>query len=179
MTIVGESVTRIPTLESDRLRLRAPLPDDFEPYAAFCASDQSRLVGGPYNRDQAWNRFIAVAGQWALRGFGRWIVAERESDAPLGVVGLFYPNDWPEPEIAWTVFAEAEGRGIAHEAALMSRRYAYEVAGWATAVSCIAPDNPRSQALARRLDAVEDGLFEHPEYGPLAIWRHPGPEAAT
>ena len=36
-----------------------------------------------------------------------------ETDAPLGVVGLMFPEGWPEPEIAWSLFDAAEGRGIA------------------------------------------------------------------
>ena len=40
----------IPTLETDRLILRAPKAEDFEAYAAFCASPRSAGVGGPYNR---------------------------------------------------------------------------------------------------------------------------------
>ena len=44
--------------------------------------------------------------------------ADRNDGAALGVVGLFYPEGWPEPELAWSLFANAEGRGVAREAAL-------------------------------------------------------------
>ena len=94
------------------------------------------------------------------------------------MVGLFYPEGWPEPEIAWTVFDGAEGRGIAFESATAARDHAYTALGWTTAVSLIAPDNPRSIALARRLGAVHDGDYPHPDHGTLQIYRHPAPEAA-
>jgi len=61
----------------------------------------------------------------------------------LGVVGLMYPEDWPEPEIAWTVFDSGEGRGIAYEAALASRSYGYDTLGLSTLVSLIKSDNVR------------------------------------
>jgi ribosomal-protein-alanine N-acetyltransferase len=93
------------------------------------------------------------------------------------VVGILYPEDWPEPEIAWSLFAEAEGRGIAYEAAQVARRYAYETLGWTTIISCVKPENTRSAALARRLGARPDGHHDHPMIGRLHIWRHPGPEA--
>jgi ribosomal-protein-alanine N-acetyltransferase len=166
----------IPTVETERLRLRAPRLDDFEPYAAFCGSERSKGVGGPYTRGQSFQRLEALIGHWQLRGFGRWMVTDRESGEPLGVVGIMYPLEWPEPEIAWSLFEVAEGRGIAQEAALAARDYAYDVLGWTTVISCTTPDNTRSIALARRLGAERDGSFVHPGLGELLIWRHPGPE---
>lgn len=165
----------IPTLTTERLVLRAPQTRDFDAYAAFRASDRARFVGGPHARDAAFGQFAALIGHWALRGFGRWMVADRATDEPLGVVGPYHPDGWPEPEIAWSVFDAAEGRGIAAEAALAARTWAYDVLGWTTVASLIAPDNLRSAALARRLGAVSEGDYPHPVYGPLTIWRHPGP----
>jgi ribosomal-protein-alanine N-acetyltransferase len=167
----------IPVVQTERLRLRAPRLEDFPAFAAFRASPRTAYVGGPQSRAAAFTGFSALLGHWALRGYGRWIVADRATDAPLGVVGPFYPVDWPEPEIAWSVFDAAEGRGIAYEAAFAARAWAYATLGWSTAVSCVDPDNARSVALARRMGCIPDGTFEHPEYGPMHIWRHPGPEA--
>lgn len=168
----------IPTLETERLRLRAPRASDLDAYAAFRASERARVLGGPYTRAQAFEQLGELIGHWHLRGFGRWMVADRGSDAPLGVVGLFFPEDWPEPEIAWSVFDEAEGKGVAHEAALAARDYAYATLGWSSVVSLVAPDNARSAALARRLGAKVEGQHPHPLFGPLDIWRHPARAAA-
>ena len=97
---------------------------------------------------------------------------------PLGVVGLLYPEDWPEPEIAWSMFGDGEGRGYAYEAALAARRYAYETVGFDTIMSLISPTNERSLALARRLGATHDGDYAHPVYGTMQIWRHAPPGGA-
>ncbi len=168
----------IPTLETERLRLRAPHASDLEDYAAFRASERARVLGGPYTRAQAFEQLGEIIGHWHLRGFGRWMVADLASDAPLGVVGLFFPEDWPEPEIAWSLFEAAEGRGIAHEAALATRDYAYATLGWRTVVSLVAPNNLRSVALARRLGARIEGQHPHPRFGALDVWRHPATAAA-
>jgi RimJ/RimL family protein N-acetyltransferase len=168
-------MTTIPTLTTQRLTLRAPRLTDFDAYAGFRASDRAHFVGGPNTDIQAWGQFIGLAGQWTIRGYGRWIVADRETDAPLGVVGLLYPIGWPEPEIAWSMFAAAEGRGLAHEAALAARRYAYGTAGWTTAISLIDPANTRSTALAGRLGCHPDGTYQHAIFGAMQIWRHPAP----
>ena len=167
----------IPTLTTDRLTLRAPRSDDFEAYADFRTSDRARTVGGPYSRAQAFEQLCAIIGHWSLRGYGRWMVADQETDAPLGIVGIYYPEDWPEPEIAWSVFAEAEGRGIAEEAARAARSYAYDTLGWTTVMSLIDPANARSVALARRLGCTDGETYDHPTFGTMHIWRHPAPEA--
>lgn len=167
----------IPTLMTERLRLRAPRLSDLEAYAEFGASERSRTVGGPFSEERAFSKLATLLGHWALRGFGRWIVTDRDADAPLGIVGLTYPLGWPEPEVAWTVFSGAEGKGVAYEAAAAARRYAFETLGFRSLISCVHPTNARSTALARRLGAVQNGEFEHPEYGVLQVWRHPAPEA--
>ena len=167
----------IPVIETDRLRLRAPREADFGAHAACGASGRSRIVGGPYSRSASFLRFCALPGHWSIRGYGRSMIADRATDAPPGVVGPFFPEDWPEPELASTVFAEAEGRGVAFEAAQAARPFACDALGWTTAVSCVAPDNARSIALARRMGCVEDGRFVHPDGFELIVYRHPAPEA--
>jgi RimJ/RimL family protein N-acetyltransferase len=169
----------IPTVDTARLRLRAPMPDDFDAYAAFRASERTRVLGGPYSRAEAFHMFCALVGHWHLRGYGRWIVADRATDAPLGVVGLYFPEDWPEPEIGWSMFDHAEGKGFAAEAATAARSYAYHVLGWTRVVSVIVPDNTRSIALARRMGCVLDGTFPHPDYGLMDVWRHLPPGVAA
>ena len=170
-------MTVIPTLTTERLTLRAPRLSDFAAYADFRASDRARFVGGPNTEIQAWGQFIGLAGQWAIRGYGRWIAADRDSDAPLGVVGLLYPIGWPEPELAWSMFAEGEGHGLAQEAALAARAYAYGTARWSTAISLIDPTNARSVALAQRLGCHPEADYQHEVFGAMQIWRHPSPEA--
>ena len=176
MTLVaGHTTLSIPVLEADGLRLRAPKASDFPAYWEYCASERSRTVGGPYDQVQSMDRFLGLTGHWAYHGFGRWIIADGATNAPMGVSGLYYPPDWPEPEIAWTVFGPAEGQGVAYRAAQIVRRYAYEVLGWTTVMSAVDPNNTRSVALAKRMGAHPDGSFDLSGHGPLTIWRHPAP----
>lgn len=167
----------IPTLHTERLTLRAPRASDLDAHAAFRASERARMVGGPNTRAWAFDHLCGIIGHWQMRGYGRWIVADKTTDEPLGVVGLFFPEDWPEPEIGWSVYANGEGRGIAHEAATASRTYAYDVLGWSRVISLIRADNTRSQALAQRMSCIHEGDFSHPVHGAMGIWRHKGPVA--
>lgn len=173
-----QTLIRIPTLRTDRLVLRAPQLSDLDVYTDFRASDRAKGVGGPYRREASYDDLCSIIGHWHIEGYGRWMITDHDN-MPLGVVGLMNSPEWPEPEIAWTVFANAEGKGVAYEAALVSRSYAYQTLGWTTAISCVLPDNHRSAALAQRMCATQDGSFVHSEVGELNIYRHLPPEACT
>ena len=165
----------IPRLDTPRLVLRAPAEADLDAVAAFYASDRSRMVGGPMTRLDAWRALASILGHWHLRGWGRWVLEDRATGRPAGIVGLHAPEGWPEPEIGWTVFDGFEGQGVAHEAALAARRYAYGPARWTTAISLVDPANARSAALAHRMGCTPDGTFRHAAYGRMDVWRHPAP----
>ena len=166
----------IPTLNTKRLTMRAPKWSDFGAYAAFRGSDRAAILGGPFTRAEAFDQLSAIIGHWVLRGYGRWTVVEKSTDRPIGIVGLYYPEDWPEPEIAWSLFDGAEGKGYAQEAAEEARRFAYEVLGWDTAISLISEENERSLNLAERLGAKFEKNVQHPIYGKMPVYRHPSPE---
>lgn len=167
---------RIPELETDRLRLRLPRMGDMDAHVAFRASERSKGVGGPYDAASSFHHLAGIIGQWQLRGYGRWMVADKATDAPLGIVGIYHPEDWPEPEIGWSLYEAGEGRGLAAEAAIATRDYAYGTLGWSRIISLIMADNTRSIALAERLGCRKDGVFDHGAFGALDVWVHPGPE---
>ena len=106
-----------PTLHTPNLTLRMPRLADFEPRAAFATSERSVFEGGPVDRNAAWRIFASETGQWPLLGYGLFSVDDREAGAYLGEVGIYHPQDYPEPELGWFVVPEAEGKDIAAEAA--------------------------------------------------------------
>lgn len=167
----------IPRLETERLLLREYRQSDFDDFAAFYETDRSRFIGGPLNREMAWRGLATHLGHWALRGYGFWAVEEKATGRFCGHVGLWFPEGWAGPEVGWVMMGHAEGRGIALEAALASRRHAYEVLGWTTAISAIDPGNTRSIRLAQRMGCWHEGDFTHVRLGPMQVWRHPPPEA--
>ena len=171
-----------PVLQTERLTLRAPRMSDYPVFEAFFCSDRARYIGGPGTRRSAWRAFAHVTGMWALKGCGSFVFADRATDAPLGMTGPWVPEDWPEPELGWTVWSSgAEGKGFAYEAARAARDYAFDVLGWRTAVSYIDPDNARSISLAERLGAVRDDAAPRPDDDepPSLVYRHPVPETAV
>jgi RimJ/RimL family protein N-acetyltransferase len=169
----------IPVLETDRLILRGPEPADFEPIAAFFAdAERAWGFGGAIDRPEAWRWFASLIGHWALRGYGFWVIADKATGAALGITGLWMPEGWPEPELGWVVFEGAEGRGIAFEAAMAARAYAYEALGLPALSSNIFPGNIRSVALAERMGARFERAYDNVKHGRELVYRHPGPGAA-
>ncbi|MEO1677683.1 MAG: GNAT family N-acetyltransferase [Pseudomonadota bacterium] len=166
-----------PVLASERLVLRAPALKDWPGCAAFLADDRSRFVGGVLNEGRAWRMYCNVVGHWALRGYGLFAYCEPDTDRAIGLTGPWYPADWPELEIGWTVWRkEDEGKGLAFEAATRARAWIYGTLGVPTLVSYIDPTNDRSIALAERLGATRDDNAARPEPDDL-VYRHPAPEA--
>ena len=162
----------IPVIETERLILRAPRESDFEPLSEFGASDRARFVGGPYSRSRSWTGFLGTFGHWVLRGFGMWMVEHRATGKTAGRIGMIFHDGWPEPELGWHIYQGFEGQGLAHEGALAARAHAARHQGLDRVISCIAPDNTRSQALARRLGASVERDSVLIEW-PVQIWRHP------
>ena len=170
---------QIPTLETERLVLRAPDARDFETLAEFYASDRSKFVGGPMTAEQTWRALAAEIGHWTMRGYGRFSLEEKSSGAFVGMVGPWNPHGWPEAELGWDLMDGFEGKGYATEAARATRDFAYETLGWTTAISLVAIGNDGSARVAERLGATRERNFTHGRFGEMNVYRHPKPEALS
>ncbi|MCX7889526.1 MAG: GNAT family N-acetyltransferase [Rhodobacteraceae bacterium] len=164
----------IPVIETGRLTLRGPRREDFAPYAAFWASARSLHEDGPRDARAAWEDFAAAFGLWLIEGYGCWSVEDRTTGAFCGIVGMNRPVHFDEPEIGWTLVPEAEGKGIAFEAAMAARDWVYANTALTTMVSYIGPANIRSIRLAERMGAWRDASVAGPDAGDV-VMRHPGP----
>lgn len=145
-----------PRLTTERLVLSAPELGDFEHFVDFMASDRSVWEGGPKPRLEAWRHWAADVALWLLKGYGPLRVADRQTGAWLGEVGIYHGDDYPEPELGWMVAPGAEGRGIAAEAARAVMGWVRQTFGWDEIVNIIEPGNARSIALGLRLGGVID-----------------------
>jgi RimJ/RimL family protein N-acetyltransferase len=144
-----------PTLETQRLILRAPAAEDFEPWAAFAADEVTkRHLGGVQARAVAWRGICQVTGAWAIRGFSMFSVVEKSTGRWVGRLGPWQPEDWPGTEVGWGLIREVWGRGYATEGAAACMDYVFDVLGWTEAIHIIEPDNIGSQAVARRLGST-------------------------
>ena len=153
----------IPTLTTDRLRLRAFRASDLDAYAAMQANPEVMrylITGRPSPPVEVWRTMATFLGQWALRGYGMWACEKVNGSAFIGSVGVFQPLDWPEPEIAYSLDRPFWRQGFATEAAAAVREWLFEHFRLPRAASFIRPDNHASKRVAERLGAVYERLFE-------------------
>ena len=173
-----------PVLETKRLILRAPEHRDYDGFETFFLSDRAHFVGGGSDKTQrdAWRTFAVINGHWLLRGYGLFMVEDRASGNAIGSIGPWFPKDWPEQELGWSIWdAEHEGKGYASEAAERARQYVFADLGWKTAVSYIDIENPASIALAERLGCLRDDTAAKLDHvgPPVLVYRHPNPGATA
>lgn len=166
------STVNIPVIETQRLVLRGPEPEDYPNFKATFASYRSRFMGGPLNAYETWMLYAAEIGHWNIRGFGMWMIHDKNTDETYGMAGGWFPAKWPEREIAWIIWPDKAGKGYALEATNAARRYFYNELGWENAVSYLDPKNLDSIRLAERLGAVKDKSAPSVD-GHDVVYRHP------
>ncbi len=140
-----------PTLETERLILRPPAPEDYEPYSAFMALDAARFIGGPQTRLSSWRSLSTIIGAWTLSGWSMFSFIEKASSKWIGRGGPWTPEGWPGNEIGWAIVPEAQRKGYAREASIATIDWAFETLSWGEVIHCIDPLNEASIAVARSL----------------------------
>ncbi|MEM6896261.1 MAG: GNAT family N-acetyltransferase [Pseudomonadota bacterium] len=157
-------MTLPPTIETERLTLRPFEMRDLDGYLAYYMSgERTGGVGGPKPKYNATERFMAMAGQWALRGYGRYAVADKTGGEAFGHVGIMHVEDDAEPEMTWTLWDPAQtGNGYATEAAKPA------MAAWLKShghvVAHIENGNTASQRVAERLGMAQDPSRPSPRW---------------
>jgi len=169
--VVRQIADAVPVLQTERLRLRAPLLPDFEYWANYFASDRSIHEGGPKTRRAAWEHWACDVALWPLRGYGPFGVEGRATGDYLGEVGIYHGEGYPAPELGWFVIPEAEGKGVALEAAYAVLAWVKASFDWPHITNIIDPANTRSVALGLRLGGVIDPTLPGIDPGDVVI-RH-------
>lgn len=162
-----------PVIETERLILRYPEECDFEPLAEMMQDEETaKFIGGKQVPAMTWRAFCSLLGHWQLRGFGFFSVIDKQTDEWLGRVGPWYPYQWPQPEVGWTIKRQAWGKGYAPEAAAACLDHAFDTLGWSSVIHLIHVDNTPSQAVAAKLGSRDSGQeVEVPGFGMMVnIW---------
>jgi RimJ/RimL family protein N-acetyltransferase len=146
------SIHDIRIIETERLILRPPIREDFEPYATNMAdAEAARFIGGTQSRPVAWRGFLTLTGAWMIQGFSMFSVIEKATGRWIGRLGPWQPEGWPGTEVGWAFARQAWGKGYAQEGATAAIDWAFEHLGWQDVIHSINSDNLPSIALAKRL----------------------------
>lgn len=153
-----------PIIDTPRLRLRGAEPGDLDAAAAMWGNeDVTRFIGGkPRSRQDAWFALLRGVGLWEMKGYGYWVVTERETGAFLGEVGFAdfqrgLPAELtPGPEAGWAFGPASWGRGIASEAVGAAHDW-LDTSGFRQSCCVIEPANTASHRVARKMGYVETG----------------------
>lgn len=113
-----------PTLETERLLLRAHRISDFNDSASMWADQNvvAHISGVPSTKEQSWSRLLRYSGHWKLLGFGYWVVVLKTNGSFLGEVGFAdnhrdtEPSLEGKPEAGWVFNVPSHGKGYATEA---------------------------------------------------------------
>ncbi|MFW8595745.1 GNAT family N-acetyltransferase [Cribrihabitans neustonicus] len=171
---MSDKFHRFARLISPRLMLISPAEPGFDASEAFLAPDAPRFFEASDDPDSLWWSIASIIGHWHLRGYGLFVVIERSTGDPVGLVGPWFPKGWPEPELSWHLIETARGKGYASEAAECVLEWLFSAQNWDTIVSYIPEENAASIALARRIGAQpgEPVSFRLQPAPNIRAWRH-------
>jgi RimJ/RimL family protein N-acetyltransferase len=117
-----ETTFAVPVLETARLVLRGPTLADFaDSFAMWRTPEVNIHIGGkPRSEEDSWARIQRYVGQWALLGFGMWMVRDK-TGAFVGEVGFMDYHRELVPrlsavEVGWVFSTAYHGKGYATEA---------------------------------------------------------------
>ncbi|MEL7474863.1 MAG: GNAT family N-acetyltransferase [Cyanobacteria bacterium J06555_12] len=149
----------IPTIETERLRLRGWREEDLSAYAQLNSNQEfMKYIGAgiPLTREESWKSMACLTGHWHLKGYGLWVVELKDTSQFIGRVGLYNPEGWPTVEIGWGLSPEHWGQGFAIEAATAALHWAFSELEVSSLISIIHPENAASIKIARRLGESYD-----------------------
>ncbi len=154
----------IPTLETERLRLRPLRRADFDDYAALHADPEVMRYfaqGILWDRARSWRHMACMIGSWQLTGCGMWAVEERASAGFCGLIGLVEAEGWPGCELAGRLAPRFWGRGYAIEANLAALGHAFVGLGKSSVISLVDPGNQAAVRLVERTGESFQRRMQH------------------
>jgi ribosomal-protein-alanine N-acetyltransferase len=142
----------MPSIETDRLRLRIVSRDDLDDLATlFADPDVMKYVGDgkPAGREVAAKAVESIVAHWQKHRFGRWIAADNTNGGFIGFGGL--RSLFGTPEVVYHLTKDNWGKGFATELARAALRFGFEGRGFDRIVAITKPPNLASIHVMEKL----------------------------
>ncbi|WP_432473600.1 GNAT family N-acetyltransferase [Amphritea sp. HPY] len=117
-------------------------------------------TGKPLTEGESWRIVACLIGHWQIHGYGPYTMLDRDTGEVIGVVGLWYPGDWPEPEMKWALLPACTGQGYAREAAVAVKGMVRDQLPHLSLISLIFEQNIPSRKLAESVGARFERMME-------------------
>ena len=149
------------TVQTARLILCPVAPGDLGEIAAIKADPRvfAVMLGGVRSYAQSAAELAAEIACWGANGFGIWTVRDSTHHRFLGLVGLMERPDGRGVALRFALWPEAQGRGLAREAASAALRFGHEQAGLTRIVAVAREENFASRMVLGSIGMVQCERF--------------------
>lgn len=144
-------------IETKRLILRELTMDDLEALALLSADPEVMFfsISGPTTDKEKVKEYLQkrIIDHYVQYGYGLYAIVHKERNCFIGYMGIVHQNIEGEDkiELGYRLFPNYWGQGLATEAALGVKQYAFNALGINELISIIDPRNVRSLAVARKV----------------------------
>jgi RimJ/RimL family protein N-acetyltransferase len=149
------------TMRTGRLLLAPAGWSDLADLQAIKADPRvfAMMLGGVRSPARAAEELAEDMAAWAAKGYGIWVVRDAEKRALVGLTGLQERPDGRGVALRFAFWPEAQGRGLAREAAGAALRFGHEIAGLARIVAVARDENFASRMVLGGIGMTEAGRF--------------------
>jgi [ribosomal protein S5]-alanine N-acetyltransferase len=159
----------LPRLETDRLLLEVPRPNDAAALAAYCLENREHLAAWEPARDEAyftpahWTRELVAHEAAVRRGQALSFVLRLRTDPAGPIRGRcaltnIVRGPFQAAHLGFSLDRRAQGQGLMAEALVATIRHAFETIGLHRVMAAYVPGNERSARLLRRLGFRTEGF---------------------
>jgi ribosomal-protein-alanine N-acetyltransferase len=151
----------MPTIETDRLRLRPFTMDDLDDYHTQIYSDPdvTRFLPGGKPRPKEGTQVVlefSIKHGWE-HGFTLWALVRKADNQFLGHCGLIFIHDTQVVELAYAIGKAFWGQGYTTEAGHASLRYGFEIAHLEHIIALAEMANLASQRVMQKIGMKHQG----------------------
>jgi len=144
-------------LETKHLILRILQPSDILDMEKMHADPDVMHMSGagkPLSKEDNQKYCRMLLDHWKDKGYGMYVLEEKETNDFCGLAGLRSLNDYPAPELGWILPKSKWGKAYAIEACRAIKDHAFQKLGVQELYHFIDPANVRSIRLAEKLGAI-------------------------